>query len=194
MRSRLLDVAVTCVCMAMVAAPFIAISHAVEAPISENTVDTDVKLPQFGLLSLPINGSYAATRSGRVDGSVSWDMYTSTSNGMKLVVSADRAPALRDSQNGVDIADAGATPAAWTVASGERKFGVSAIGAYTLARFDDGTAFRGFAGTTGVEVARKGGIFPATRTVVKLRGEYGTALATDAKVTTNLIGTAVVNL
>lgn len=194
MRSRLLDVAVASVCLALVAVPFVAISSAVEAPITENTVDTDLRVPKFGLLSLPIDGSFGAGRSGRVDGSVAWDMYTSAASGMKLVVSADRSPALRDAQNAVDIPDAGSLPSPWSVGASERKFGFSAVGAFTLARFDDGKDFRGFNGATGVEVARKGGIFPATRTTVKLRGEYGSPLASNARITTNLIATAVVNL
>lgn len=194
LRSRTLDLAVASVCVALLAAPFVASSAAIESSINENTADVDLSIPQIGIISLPQAGSFGAGRSGVADGSISWDMYSTASAGMKLAVSAGRAPALRDGKNSVDIADFGATPAAWSVAAGDRRFGFSAVGDIALSRYDGGAKWRGFDGTNGVEVARRGGVLGRTTTTVKLRGEYSAALADDATPSADVAATAVINL
>lgn len=194
LRSRLLDLAVASACLLLVGAPFVASSSALESSITENTVDADLSVPQVGIISSPIKGSFPAGKSGIVDGSVSWEIYSSASNGMKLVVSSTRSPALRDEANNIDVADFSATPGGWSVAGTDRKFGFSAVGALVLARYNDGGGWRGFDGANGIEVARKGGVIPRTLTTVKLRGEYGAALPSDARPSASVAATAVVNL
>lgn len=194
LRSRTLDLAVASVCVALFAAPFVASSGAIESSINENTADVDVRIPQIGIISKPQAGSFSGATSGIADGSIEWDLYSTSSAGMKLAVSAGRAPALRDGQNAVDIADLGATPGAWSVASGERRFGFSAVGNIVLARYDGGGKWRGFDGRNSVEVARRAGVIGRTTTTIKLRGEYGAALASNATPSGDVTATAVVNL
>lgn len=194
LRLRLLDLAVASVCLMLVGIPFIASSSALESSINENTVDADLRVPQTGIISHPQKGSFAATRSGIVDGSVEWDIYSTASSGMKLVVSSTRSPALRDTQNGIDVTDVDGTLGGWSVAKGERRFGFSAVGNLVLARYGDGGKWRGFDAGNSIEVARKGGIIPRSTVTVKLRAEYDAALPGNAKPNVNVAATAVANL
>jgi hypothetical protein len=197
MRSRLLDLAVATVCVACLCAPMlpsVLAADDVEPAVVESGGSVDQKVLQSGVISNPLNGSFESGRSGRVDGSIQWDMYTSSPDGLKLVVSSDRTPAMRDSKNDVDVADYGSSPSDWSVGSTERRFGFSAVGGITLSRFGDGSKWRGFDGKRPVEVARRGAALPVTRTTIKLRGEFGAALASDATPTANVRAIAVLNL
>lgn len=192
-RLRLLDLAVTFVCLACIAVPFVALSQAEERPQVELGGNVDQAVGQSGMLSYPIAGVFQAGGSGTVNGSVQWDLFSTSTDGMKLTVSSDRIPALRDAQNGIDIADYGADPKAWSVDGTARRFGFTVQGDLTLGRFS-GDKWRGFNGGTSVEIGRKRAPIPQTRTTVKLRGEFGAALPSDARPTANIYATAVVNL
>lgn len=194
MRSRLLDLAVATVCVACMCAPLLASSFAAAPAVVESGSTVDQRVLQSGVISNPLNGSFEAGGNGTRDGAVSWDLYTSAGDGMKLVLSSDRSPAMRDAQNGVDVSDVASTPSDWSVGSSERRFGFTVAGATTLNRFGDGAKWRGFNGTRSVEVARKGAALPRTRTTVRLRAEFGTALASDARPTATVRATAVLNL
>lgn len=192
-RLRLLDLVVTFVCMACIAAPFVAMSQAEERPQAELGGDVDQTVGQSGMLSYPIAGTFQAGGSGTVDGSIQWDLFSTATDGMKLTVSSDRTPALRDAQNGIDIADYASEPQPWSVAGSARRFGFTVQGDLSLSRFS-GDKWRGFDGGTSVEAGRKRAPIPQTRTMVKLRGEFGAALPSDARPTANIYATAVVNL
>ncbi|MCW2972898.1 MAG: hypothetical protein JWN72_1171 [Thermoleophilia bacterium] len=192
-RLRLLDLVVTFACMACVAVPFVAISHAEERPQVEIGGDVDQSVASSGMLSYPIAATFQAGGSGTVNGSVQWDLFTTSTDGMKLTVSSDRTPAMRDAQNGIDIGDYGAEPKAWSVDGSARRFGFTVQGDIALGRFA-GDKWRGFEGGTSVEVGRKKSPLAQTRTTVKLRGEFSSALPSDAKPTANIYATAVVNL
>lgn len=193
LRTRLLDLAVTAVCLACFAVPFLPAVHAADSVVEGGGV-VDEKVGQGAMISIPLSGSFERGRSGRVDGAVSWDTFTTARNGLKLVVSTDRSPAMRDARNGVDIPDYGDTPSDWSVSGTDRRFGFSVIGGLSLARFDDGKKFRGFDGKRAIEVGRRSNPIPLTRTAIRLRAEFGAALQSDARPTANIRATAVANL
>jgi hypothetical protein len=196
MRPRLLDLAVVTVSLACICAPLMPVVHAAgsDDAVVESGGHVDQRVLQAGIISNPLNGTFEAGRSGTVDGSIQWDTYTSSPDGLKLVVSSDRNPAMRDSQNGVDVPDYDATPSAWSVGGSDRRFGFTAMGGITLNRFDDGKKWRGFDGKRPIEVARRGAAMGQTRTTIKLRGEFESPLASDARPTANIRATAVLNL
>lgn len=197
LRSRLLDLAVATVCVACVGAPLLPIVNAANDPepsVVESGGTVDQKVLEGGIISNPLNGSFEGGGSGTVDGSVSWDLYSSDRDGMKLSVSADRTPAMRDAKTGTRVPDYAAAPSAWSVASGDRRFGFTVTGGLALARFDGGAKWRGFDGQKSVEVGRRNAPTPRTRTTVKLRAEFAAPLGADARPTATVYATAVPNL
>lgn len=197
LRSRLLDLAVATACLACVCAPVVPLVLAAgqSAPVNESGGHVDQRVVQSGIISIPLNGSFGSGRDGVVDGSVQWDLSTSAGKGMKLVISSDRSPAMRDAQNAVDVPDQGATPGDWVVPAGERRFGFTTAGPLTLGRFGDGQKWRGFDGPRSIELGRKvDAPIGRTRTTVKLRAGFGAALASDARPTANVRATGVLNL
>lgn len=196
LRSRLLDLTVATVCVACVAAPFLPVSSAADedAAVVESSASVDQRVLAGGVISNPLNGSFEAGGSGKRTGSVSWDLWGTGSDGLKLVLSTDRSPAMRDAQNGVDVADYGSTPEAWSVGASERRFGWTVAGGLTLGRYGDGTKWRGFDGTRAVEVARRAAPTPRSRTTVKMAAEFGAALPANARPTATVRATAVPNL
>lgn len=197
LRSRLLDLVVATVCVACVCAPLLPIVNAASGPESsvvESVGTVDQRVLEGGMISNPIGGSFEAGGSGTVDGSVSWDVYSTNRDGVKLVVSSDRVPAMRDTAGNVDIPDFTAAPSAWSVGASDRRFGFTAKGALTLDRFEAGAKWRGFDGAKGIEVARRGGPTPRTRTSVALRAQFGSPLAAGAKPSATVFATAVPNL
>lgn len=198
MRARLLDLAVTTVCVACIAAPVLPIVYAAGSSsnpvVQESGGTVDQKVLEGGVISNPLNGSFDTGRSGVVNGSLQWDVYTTARDGIKLLVSTDRSPAMRDPQNGIDVDDLGDTPAAWSVAAADRRFGFTAAGELSLERFSSGTLWRGFSGTRSVEVGRRGTATARTRTTVKLRAEFGTAIPSDGRPAATVVATAVPNL
>jgi hypothetical protein len=195
LRSRLLDLTVVTVSLACVLAPFLPSSQAATQPsLVEGGTSVGQRVLQAGVISHPLNGTFGGGTSGQVDGSVQWDMYSTASTGIKLVVASDRNPAMRDAANGVDIADYASQLSSWDVTGSDRRFGFSARGALVFDRFDDGTKWRGFDGKLPVDVARRRAPLAMTRSTVKLRAEFGSALAGDARPTTNIEAMAVMNL
>lgn len=197
MRSRLLDLTVATICVACVGAPLLPIVNAASGPepsVIETGATVDQKVLEGGIISSPLDGSFQDGGAGTVDGSFSWDVYSTNRDGMKLSVSTDRTPAMRDSNSGVDIADFTATPSAWSVTGSDRRFGFSATGGLTLNRFENGAKWRGFDGRKAIEVARRGAPIPRTRTTVKLRAQFGASLAAGARPTATVYATAVPNL
>lgn len=196
MRARLLDLTVATVCVACICAPLLQMGFAAapQSSVVESGGNVDEKVLQSGIISNPLNGSFERGRSGKVDGAVQWDVYSTSAVGLKLLVSSDRRPAMRDAKHGVDIADAGSTLAAWGDEAGDRRFGFAIVGNLALDRFDNGAKWRGFNGTRPIEVGRRVATIPMTRTTVKLRAELGDGLADDAQPTANIDATAVTNL
>lgn len=198
LRARMLDLAVMSVCIACIAAPFLPIVHAASGAggpaVVESGSNVDQKVLEAGIISNPLNGTFQGARSGTVNGSAQWDVYSTARGGIKLLVSSDRSPAMRDPQHGIDVPDAGATPDAWSVPAGERRFGLSANGSIALDRYASGRKWRGFAGTRGVEVARHSGAIARTRTTVALRAEFRAALPDNARPGARVVATAVPNL
>lgn len=196
LRSRLLDLAVATACIACVAAPLLPVVNAAtesDRSVIESGATVDQRVVQNGLISDPLGGDFSDPRGGSASGSISWELGSSSADGMKLVVSADRTPAMRDPQSGTDIADAPSALGPWSASSGPR-FGFSAVGDMVLKRFDDGDAWRGFDGRRGIEVARRSGVFGVTRTTLKFRADYGNAVSANARPTANIRMTAVANL
>ncbi|MCW2922605.1 MAG: hypothetical protein JWM98_9 [Thermoleophilia bacterium] len=196
LRARLLDLAVASVCVACVGAPLMGVGFAAnpDPSVVESGGTVDQKVLQSGIISNPLNGSFGGARSGKVDGSIQWDVYSTASDGMKLVVMSDGAPAMRDAKNGVDVPDYGASPSEWAVGSNDRRFGFSVVGGLGLSRFEDGKKWRGFNGKRPVEIGRRANAIPVTRTTVKLRAEFAKGLADDARPTANVRAIAVLNL
>lgn len=196
MRSRLLDLAVITVCVACIAAPFLATSNAADAnaPVLEGTSSIDQRVLAGGVISNPLDGTFQGGGSGTRDGSVSWDLWSTGSDGLKLVVSTTRSPAMRDTKNGVDVADYGITPSTWAVADADRRFGFSVSGDHALAKYDSGSKWRGFEAGRAVEVARRGSPSPRTRATVKLRAQFAAALPAGATPTATIRATALPNL
>lgn len=193
-RSRLLDFAVATICVACVCAPLLPIVNAASPSVVESGGTINQKVMQGGVISNPLNGKFERGVAGTLDGSVQWDLYSTAKDGMKLSLSSDRTPAMRDAKNGVDVADYGAAPSGWSVSGSNNRFGMTAVGGLVLGRFADGGKWRGFDGSKPVEIARRGAPIPQTRTTVKLRAELGSALASDARPTANVRATAVLNL
>ena len=196
LRSRLLDLTVASVCVACVCAPLLPLVNAANQnpAVVESGGVVDQRVLAGGVISNPLNGAFEAGSSGVKDGSVSWDVFSTGADGLKLLVSSDRSPAMRDTKNGVDVVDYGATPETWSVGSADRRFGMSVAGALSLGRFADGTKWRGMEGTRGIEVARKAAPTARTRTTVKLRAEFGAALPAGARPAATIRATAVPNL
>lgn len=196
LRLRLLDLAVTTVCIACVAAPFLATSNAADdgTAVFESTSVIDQRVLAGGVISNPLNGTFEAGGSGTRDGSVAWDVWGSGSDGLKLVVSTVRSPAMRDSKNGIDVPDYGSTPETWSVASGDRRFGMTVVGALSLGRFGDGSKWRGFDGGRAIEVSRRAAPTPRTRTTIKLRAQFASALPAGARPTATIRATALPNI
>lgn len=197
LRARLLDLAVTTLCVACVCAPLLPAVYGADEPapsVVESGGTVDQKVLQSGIISNPLNGSFGDGHSGTVNGSVQWDVYSTSADGLKLLLSTDRNPSMRDAKNGVDVPDYGATPSDWSVTGSDRRFGFSATGGLALSRFGDGTKWRGLDGRRAVEIGRRTSLIPLTRTTVKLRAEFSSALAADARPTANVNATAVLNL
>lgn len=192
---RMVDVAVATVCVACIGVPLIPIVSAAQSSgsVVESGGTVDQRVLEAGMISNPIRGSFEAGGSGVRDGSISWDLYSTASGGMKLLASSDRTPAMRDSQNGVDIADQSASVGPWSVSGSDRKFGFTAVGDMTLRGFNEGRHWRGFEGQRGVEIARKGSPIGRVRTTVRLRAEFGSSLASNARPSANILVTAVPN-
>lgn len=197
LRSRLLDLAVATVCVACVGAPLLPVVNAADGPensVVESSGTVDQRVLEGGIISNPLNGSFQPGGRGTVDGSFSWDLYSTNRDGMKLTVSTDRSPAMRDANGNVDIPDYAAAPSAWRVSGSDRRFGFSVSGGLALSRFEDGARWRGFDGRRAVEIARRSGPVPRTRTTVKLRAEFAAPLASGARPTATVYATAVPNL
>jgi hypothetical protein len=192
MRSRLLDLAVATVCVACVAAPALPFVHAQDSVV-ESGGSVDQRVLEGGVISNPLNGSFESGGAGIRDGSIQWDVYTTAARGMKLVVSSDRTPAMRDAANGVDVADYGSTPSSWSVSGSDRRFGMSAVGPMALSAFEDGRKWRGFSGRSGIEVARRGAPTGRTRTTLRLRAQFASSLGSNARPTATVYATAVPN-
>jgi hypothetical protein len=195
MRLRLLDLAVATVSVACICAPMLASSLAATGPnpaLVESGGTVDQRVKQAGWISNPLDGTFEAGGSGTVDGTVSWSQFTTGRKGAKLVLSADKDPAMRDGST--EVPDYGSSPGAWSVNGSDRRFGFSVLGSIALNRFEDGAKWRGFDGKHGVEVARRGASFGAARTTIKLRAEFGSSLGSGARPTANINATAVPNL
>lgn len=192
-RRRFLDLAVTIVAVGLCAAPFVPIGSAsfVETPV---TVDQRVK--QMSLISMPQDGSFTPKRAGRAHGSVGWDVYTSDTRGFKLVVSAPRSPAMRETSSGTSIADFG-DPRGWAVGRKGRAFGFSALGTQALSGYSSGKIWRGFKGERAIEIARRRqGATPTTRTTLKLTSEMGddAGFPSSARLSASVTATVLVNV
>ena len=186
MRSRLLDLAVATVCVACVCAPMLASGFAATNPsVVESGGTVDQRVKQSGWISNPIDLTFESGACGKLDGSVTWSQFTTGKKGAKLSVSADSKPAMDN------VDDYTTNPSAWSVGSGEKRFGFTVLGAISLNRFDDGAKWRGFEGKRAVEVARRGTAFSAARTTIKLRAECASS---GPRPTANIRGTAVPNL
>ncbi len=197
MRSRLLDLAVATVCVACVCAPLlpsVLAADSTQPSVVEGGATVDQRVLQSGIISNPLNGSFESGTSGTVDGSIQWDLDSTATEGMKLVVSTDRDPAMHDPKNGVDVPDYGSSYTTWSVSGSNRRFGVSATGPISLSRWDSGKNWRGLDGRRGIEVSRRGAPIGRESTTLKLRAEFGSPLASDARPTADIIMTAVPNL
>src|SRR4051812_7466911 len=113
-RLRLLDLVVTLVCAAVVAVPFVASSLADNSRPTqlESGGDVDQRVAESGVIPNPITPTFSANANG-LSGSIQWDVYTTSTAGMKLAISSDRTPALRDAQSGTDIPDYTSDPKSW---------------------------------------------------------------------------------
>ncbi len=193
---RLLDGAVVLVSAACVAAPFLPAVNAASGPgpsLVESGGTVDQRVLSTGMISSPIGLTFPNGNSGKLDGRVHWDTYTTARTGMKLVIASDRKPAMRDAANGVDVPDAASRVGTWSVTSGGRTFGFGVTGAMALPVYG-GDVWRGFEGTRSIEVARKTSPLPITRTTVLLRAQLDTPLASNARLTARINGTGVPNL
>ncbi|MCW2920919.1 MAG: hypothetical protein JWL76_793 [Thermoleophilia bacterium] len=196
LRSRLLDLTVTTVCVACLSAPFLSSSSAADdgSAVVESAGVIDQRVLAGGVISNPLNGTFDAGGSGKHGGSVSWDLWGTGTDGLKLIVSTNRSPAMRDAKNGIDVADYGSTPETWSVGANDRRFGMTVVGSLSLGRFGDGTKWRGFDGGRAIEAARRAAPTPRTRTTIKLQAEFGSALPAGARPTATIRATAVPNL
>lgn len=191
MRLRLLDLAVATVSVVCIGAPLLSTGFAASTPnpaIVESGGTVDQRVKQAGWISNPLDLTFESGCSGTLDGAVTWSQFTTGRKGAKLVVSADSSPAM-----GPDVPDYGSTPSAWSVSGSDRRFGFTALGAIALNRFEDGAKWRGFDGKAGIEVARRGASFGASRTTIKLRAEYGAPLCAS-RPSANVRATALPNL
>lgn len=192
LRRRVPDALVTIVAVALCAAPFVATTQAslVDVPIV-----VDQKVRESAVVSKPLQGNFDSDRSGKSVGKLDWEVYTSAGEGFKLTVATDKEPAFRDSGSTAKVDDYSSTPVPWSVGAGERKFGFSAEGDRALGVYDQGTKWRGFNGTRGIEVARRRtGPARMTRTTIWLTSEMRNPLPSDANPEAFVTATASVNL
>lgn len=195
-RARLCDTALVMGAVALLATPVLPMGRAA-GPVIEHGISVDQVVKPTAMISMPIDGEFRVSRSGKSVGSVKWDVYTSARDGYKLAVSSKAAPALwDDSSSGARVDDYGHSPKAWAVDAGQRRFGFSASGSRALSDFDgDGRRWRGFDGKRSIEVARyRGGATPLSRTTVWLAAEMRDPLPAGARMNGRLIATTTVNL
>lgn len=193
-RSRrvIADIAVCMFGAALCAWPFIATGS---ASLSDVPVNVNQKVAESTLISKPLDGKFDVKLSGRSTGSIDWDVYTSSTEGFKLSVSASTEPAMTDTTRGAVIGDLSSSFKPWSVAAGERRFGFSATGDQAKSSFANGDNWRGFTGRKSIELGRrKTGPVKLTRTTLLLSSEMRAALPAGATPRVTITGTTSVNL
>ncbi|MBC7644775.1 MAG: hypothetical protein H7123_06590 [Thermoleophilia bacterium] len=194
-RLRRADVAVLLVAIMLCALPFMPSVHAAGNSLVQSQINVDQKVRPAAMISQPQDAAFHAGRSGKSSGAIGWDIWTSSADGYKLVVSSDQTPAMQDRQADSSIGDMLADPAAWSVGSNERRFGFSARGVQALNRYGNGSQWRGFRGTRGIEISRHTGSSVAlTRTWLRVASEFNSALPAGARPVAHVTATAVPNL
>ncbi len=194
-RIRAADVLVVAVSMALCLAPLGI--HAMAAPSS--TLDQPLSATQEVAASVgigrPVTGSFTPSSSGMSTGQVTWDAWATSNGGFKLTVHTNREPAMQSSSGAVTVDDQGATPSAWSVPAGQRRFGFSVRGEHALAAYQGGNRWRGFQGARPIEASRRrGGAAAQTRTTIRLRSEMRSALPSGTRVSAHVVGTVTENL
>jgi hypothetical protein len=190
---RSIDVAVVLTAVVLCTWPLLGVGS---AAVATQQLHVDQKVRQAVSITKPLDGAFVASKTGRANGSVSWEASTTNETGYKLVVSSDGTPALRDAAGNADVADMSWTPGAWSVGSSDRRFGFSATGDDADNEYGgNGDRWRGFRGRKTTEVARnRSGARPMTRTRVKLASEMGLDLPSSSNPEATVVATAMVNL
>jgi hypothetical protein len=197
LRARGMDTALVATALVLIATPLLPVGNAAP-PVLERGITVDQRVKPTAMISMPIDGDFQISRSGKSTGSVKWDIYTTARQGYKLAVNSVATPALwDDSSNKETVGDYDAEPKAWAVGAGDRRFGFSATGTRVLSEYDASgdKRWRGFNGKRPIEVARyRGGALPVSRTTVWLASEMRNPLPASARMNGLLVATAMVNL
>jgi len=183
------------VAITLISLPFLPSVHAADTSLVQAQLNIDQTVRPVAMISQPQDADFQIDHSGKSTGAIGWDIWTSAPEGYKLVVSSDRTPAMQDSQAGASIGDMLGDPNTWNVGANDRRFGFSARGDQTLNRYGNGSQWRGFTGTRGIEISRHTGSSVAlTRTWLRLASEFGAALPSNAHPVAHTTATAVPNL
>ncbi len=156
------------------------------------TVDDYISLSNPGDVTL----ANIAGTGGASENSATWTVATNNDLGYKLEVSASGSPALtKGADSFADLADGG-TPIPWSVAPADSAFGFSAEGAATSTALwgtpSSGSGkYRGFTGSTPIEVANNGNETAGEDTTVYFKAEVGAShLQASGLYTANVTVTA----
>lgn len=192
LRKRVPDTMVALIALALIVTPFVAVS---EASLVDVPITVDQKVHETAMVSKPLQGNFDVSNTGKSVGKLNWDVYTSAGEGFKLTVATDAVPALRDTVTGAKVTDYASSLSDWNVGSSDRRFGLSAEGERVLAAYGQGSKWRGFEGTRGIEVARRRtGPARMTRTTLWLASEMRSPLPAIAAPNAYITATASVNL
>lgn len=193
---RVTDGVVVTIAMILMATPFLpSVWAASDGAVIEAPMSVEQKVKSSSMISKPTDGHFDVDHDGKSLGTVNWDVFTTDTNGFKLVLSSTSSPAMRDMRGNSDIDDYSDSPTGWSVSGEQRRFGFSAVGARAMSEFGGGRKWRGFDGLKGIEIARRRGSATAeTRTTVRLASEMGNALPAGARPRAAIIATVVANI
>jgi hypothetical protein len=195
LRRRAADLAVTLVAVALCAAPLLPQVWADSATMVQRQIAVNEQVAASSTISEPWGGSFAASPSGKSVGAISWSVFTTNPAGYKLVLSTTSVPAMHDRNSSNVINDQPASPAPWSVAAGDRRFGFSAVGPDALHVFSGGSDWRGFEGVHGIEASHnRDGAAGMSTTTVRVASEMRSPLESNAKLHAWILATATVNI
>lgn len=163
---------------------FLFLGGVVYAATDADSVTVSWQIQNYISISHPsdVNMPPVAGSGGTSEGNVGWTVSTNNLLGYTLTAAASTAPAMTG--GGYSVPDYSTTvldtPETWSVAANEAAFGFSAEGSATPAATwgtpsTGAGKFRGFNGTTGIQVASRVLPVASELTTLYFKGEIGTS-------------------
>lgn len=178
----------------------LSLATAVYGASASDSVTVSLNINNYVSISAPsdVTMSAIAGSGGTSTGTAAWSVATNNAVGYSLNVAAGATPAMSSGAN--TIADytetVPGTPETWSVAASASEFGFSAEGAATptLTWGTPSTSagkYRGFTGTTGIQVANSASPTSGQATTVYFKAELGSSkLQSSGTYTATITATA----